>query len=182
MIDVYWPTSAPASIAVSVNSGRVAPAPARPVAPVGPVVPAPVAPAGPVYQAGTLSGNPVAMAAGLANLELISAEGFFERLTATTQSLVDGIGEAASEAGVPLLTTRVGGMFGLFFTTADRIVNFEQVSGCDIEAFRRFFHLMLERGIYLAPSAYEAGFVSAAHTGEHVEATIQAAREAFALL
>jgi glutamate-1-semialdehyde 2,1-aminomutase len=141
-----------------------------------------VAPAGPVYQAGTLSGNPVAMAAGLANLELISAEGFFERLTATTQSLVDGIGEAASEAGVPLLTTRVGGMFGLFFTTADRIVNFEQVSGCDIEAFRRFFHLMLERGIYLAPSAYEAGFVSAAHTGEHVEATIQAAREAFALL
>ena len=141
-----------------------------------------VAPAGPVYQAGTLSGNPVAMAAGLANLELISTEGFFERLAVTTQSLLDGIGQAASDAGVPLLTTQVGGMFGLFFTDADRIVNFAQVSGCDIEAFRRFFHLMLERGVYLAPSAYEAGFVSAAHGSEHIDATISAAREAFTLL
>jgi glutamate-1-semialdehyde 2,1-aminomutase len=141
-----------------------------------------VAPSGPVYQAGTLSGNPVAMAAGLANLELISREGFFEDLEAKTRTLVDGIARAAETAGVPVLTTQVGGMFGMFFTDAGRIVNFAEVSECDVDAFRRFFHLMLERGVYLAPSAFEAGFVSAAHTEDHIAATIAAAGESFGQL
>jgi len=139
-----------------------------------------IAPGGPVYQAGTLSGNPVAMAAGLANLDLISAEGFYEALTKTTSALLAGIKREADEAGVSLLTTQVGGMFGLFFTRAEQVINFAQAGRCDTESFKRFFHLMLERGVYLAPSAYEAGFVSSAHTEEHVEATVGAAREAFA--
>jgi glutamate-1-semialdehyde 2,1-aminomutase len=138
-----------------------------------------VAPSGPVYQAGTLSGNPVAMAAGLANLRLISCEGFFEKLTRSTTRLVTGIQEVADQAGVPFTTTRVGGMFGLFFTDAGRVVNFAQAGKVDVDAFRVFYHLMLERGVYLAPSAYEAGFVSSAHTDEHIESTIAAARESF---
>jgi glutamate-1-semialdehyde 2,1-aminomutase len=138
-----------------------------------------VAPSGPVYQAGTLSGNPVAMAAGLANLRLISREGFFEKLTRSTAKLVTGIQEVADQAGVPFTTTRVGGMFGLFFTGEERVVNFAQAGKVDINAFRVFYHRMLERGVYLAPSAYEAGFVSSAHTDEHIEATITAARESF---
>lgn len=138
-----------------------------------------IAPSGPVYQAGTLSGNPVAMAAGLANLELICAEGFYERLTQTTSELLAGIRGEAEQAGIPLLTTQVGGMFGLFFTRADAVVNFAEAGQCDVAAFKRFFHAMLERGVYLAPSAYEAGFVSSAHTQEHIQATIHAAREAF---
>jgi glutamate-1-semialdehyde 2,1-aminomutase len=139
-----------------------------------------VAPSGPVYQAGTLSGNPVAMAAGLANLDLITVEGFYQELTKTTRQLLAGIEREAAAAGIPLLTTQAGAMFGLFFTTAKQIVNFAQAGQCDTAAFKRFFHLMLERGIYLAPSAYEAGFVSSAHSGEHIAATIKAAREAFA--
>ena len=138
-----------------------------------------VAPSGPVYQAGTLSGNPVAMAAGLANLDLISRDGFFEELTARTTRLVSGIQQMADQAGVPLLTTQVGGMFGMFFTDADRIVNFAEAGSCDVDAFKAFYHLMLERGIYLAPSAFEVGFVSSAHSDEHIEATIAAARESF---
>jgi len=141
-----------------------------------------VAPSGPVYQAGTLSGNPVAMAAGLANLALISRPGFFEKLESTTARLVNGIQQAADEAGVPFTTTRVGGMFGLFFTDAERVVNFAQAGKCNVDAFRAFFHLMLDRGVYLAPSAYEAGFVSSAHTSDHIDATIAAARESFDLL
>jgi glutamate-1-semialdehyde 2,1-aminomutase len=141
-----------------------------------------VAPSGPVYQAGTLSGNPVAMAAGLANLELISQPGFFDDLTARAFRLTDGIQEAADDAGVPLLTTCVGGMFGIFFTTAVQVVNFAEAGNCDTDAFKAYFHLMLESGIYLAPSAFEAGFISSAHTEEHIDATITAAREAFALL
>jgi len=141
-----------------------------------------VAPSGPVYQAGTLSGNPVAMAAGLANLEIISRPGFFERLTERTSALVDGISNAAAEAGVPFTTTQVGGMFGLFFTAEERVVNFDQSGSCDVEAFKVFFHAMLDRGVYLAPSAFEAGFVSSAHEPEHVEQTVDAAREAFALV
>jgi len=141
-----------------------------------------VAPSGPVYQAGTLSGNPVAMAAGLANLELICSEGFYQALTGQTQALLTGLQREADGAGIPLLTTQVGGMFGLFFTSAKQVINFAQAGQCDGAAFRRFFHLMLERGVYLAPSAFEAGFVSSAHTSEHIEATINAAREAFALL
>jgi glutamate-1-semialdehyde 2,1-aminomutase len=141
-----------------------------------------VAPSGPVYQAGTLSGNPVAMAAGLANLELISQPGFFDDLAARTTALLDGIAAAAADAGVPLQTTQAGGMFGLFFTAEERVVNFAEAGACDVEEFKTFFHAMLDRGVYLAPSAFEAGFVSSAHTAEHIEATVAAAREAFALL
>jgi len=141
-----------------------------------------VAPSGPVYQAGTLSGNPVAMAAGLANLELICQDGFFEELSGKTRQLACGLQQAADAAGVPLLTTCVGGMFGVFFTGARKVVNFAEAGNCDVAAFKRFFHLMLERGIYLAPSAFEAGFVSSAHTQEHIDATVAAARESFARL
>jgi len=138
-----------------------------------------VAPSGPVYQAGTLSGNPVAMAAGLATLEQITAPGFYETLGATTRALTDGMQRAADGAGVPFTTTRAGGMFGLFFSDADRIVNFEQAGAVDVDRFRVFYHAMLERGVYLAPSAFEAGFVSSAHGEEHIAATLEAAREAF---
>jgi len=139
-----------------------------------------VAPIGPVYQAGTLSGNPIAMAAGLANLELISKKGFFEDLADRTEALTCGLQQAADAAGVPVLTTRVGGMFGLFFTDAKKVVNFAEAGKCDTDAFKVFFHLMLERGVNLAPSAYETGFVSSAHTDEHINATVAAARESFA--
>ena len=139
-----------------------------------------VAPSGPVYQAGTLSGNPVAMAAGLANLELVSQPGFFDDLTARTLSLTDGIQQAAEDAGVPFLASCVGGMFGLLFTKQKQVVNFAEVGNCDTDAFKVFFHSMLERGIYLAPSAFESGFISSAHTDDHIAATIVAASEAFA--
>ena len=141
-----------------------------------------VAPSGPVYQAGTLSGNPVAMAAGLANLALISRHGFFEDLSSRTAELVSGLRQAAEDAGVPVVTTQVGGMFGLFFTDAGRVINFAQAGQCDGEAFRAFFHRMLERGVYLAPSAFEAGFVSSAHSPAHIATTVAAARESFATL
>jgi glutamate-1-semialdehyde 2,1-aminomutase len=138
-----------------------------------------VAPSGPVYQAGTLSGNPVAMAAGLANLDLITRDGFFENLSIKTTRLVDGIQQAADQAGIPFKTTRVGGMFGLFFTDAKQVVNFAEAGQCDVEAFKSFYHRMLDRGVYLAPSAYETGFMSSAHTNDHIDATIAAARESF---
>ena len=138
-----------------------------------------VAPSGPVYQAGTLSGNPVAMAAGLANLDLITREGFFEDLEIKTMRLVDGVQMAADQAGVPFRTTRVGGMFGLFFTDAEQVINFAEAGQCNVDAFKSFYHAMLDRGVYLAPSAYEAGFISSAHTQEHIDATIAAARESF---
>jgi glutamate-1-semialdehyde 2,1-aminomutase len=141
-----------------------------------------VSPSGPVYQAGTLSGNPVAMAAGLANLELITRDGFFEKLAAKTGMLVEGIQLAADQAGIPFRTTRVGGMFGLFFTDAEKVVNFAEAGRCDVDAFKLFYHMMLERGVYLAPSAFEAGFVSSAHTDEQIEATIAAAAESFSRL
>jgi len=139
-----------------------------------------VAPSGPVYQAGTLSGNPVAMAAGLANLELISQPGFFDDLTARALRLTAGIQEAADDAGVPFLASYVGGMFGLLFTTQKKVVNFAEVGNCDTAAFKLFFHSMLKRGVYLAPSAFEAGFISSAHTDQHIATTIGAASEAFA--
>ncbi|MFZ7095829.1 glutamate-1-semialdehyde 2,1-aminomutase [Luteimonas dalianensis] len=137
-----------------------------------------VSPAGPIYQAGTLSGNPVAMAAGLAMLELVQEPGFHDRLEATSNALCDGFEAAAREAGVALTTNRVGAMFGLFFT--DRKVDtFADATACDIDAFNRFFHAMLERGVFLAPSAYEAGFISSAHDEAVIDATVEAAREAF---
>lgn len=138
-----------------------------------------VAPSGPVYQAGTLSGNPVAMAAGLATLDQISKPGFYESLSDKTRMLTEGMQAEADFAGVAFTTTAVGGMFGLYFSSAKKIINFEQSGAVDVEMFRRFFHAMLDNGVYLAPSAYEAGFISSAHTEEHISATLNAAREAF---
>jgi glutamate-1-semialdehyde 2,1-aminomutase len=139
-----------------------------------------VAPSGPVYQAGTLSGNPVAMAAGLATLDLITEPGFYEELSRKTESLTCGILATADAAGIPVTRTRVGGMFGLFFTREQQIRNFEQAGRVDTDMFKAFYHAMLSRGVYLAPSAYEAGFVSQAHTDELIQATVRAASESFA--
>jgi glutamate-1-semialdehyde 2,1-aminomutase len=139
-----------------------------------------LAPVGPVYQAGTLSGNPVAVTAGLATLKHVLRPGFFERLGETTKALTEGLAREAANAGMAFSAASLGGMFGLFFrATAPR--TFVEVMQCDRDAFNRFFHAMLERGIYLAPSAYEAGFVSSAHGGPEITATLAAAREAFAL-
>ncbi len=134
-----------------------------------------VAPAGPVYQAGTLSGNPVAMAAGIANLELISEPGFYEGLSLTTAELAAGLKNAATQAGIPMTTVAVGGMFGFFFTDQDAVTNFDQAAACNLERFKTFFTHMLKEGIYLAPSAFEAGFVSSAHTRQDIDQTIAAA-------
>ena len=136
-----------------------------------------IAPDGPVYQAGTLSGNPVAMSAGLTTLNLISAPGFFEELTETTNTLVNGLQEVADAAGIPFTTNAIGGMFGLFFTEEGSVTSFEQVMGCNQERFNSFFHGMLEQGIYLAPSSFEAGFVSKAHSDEDIETTIMSAKK-----
>ncbi len=141
-----------------------------------------LAPLGPVYQAGTLSGNPVAMTAGLKTLELISVPGFHQRLQAVTDDLLRRLAAAAAAAGVPFATNHVCGMFGLFFTTQPRVESFDQVMACDVERFKRFFHLMLNEGVYLAPSAFEAGFLSAAHGGAEIDATVAAASRAFAAL
>ena len=137
-----------------------------------------VAPEGPVYQAGTLSGNPVAMAAGIANLKLLREEGFYERLEAKTRQLTDGVKQAADNAGVPMSTVAVGGMFGLFFTEAPEVTNFEQAAACNLDHFKAFFTQMLESGIYLAPSAFEAGFVSIKHSEADIAETVGAASEA----
>ncbi|HSQ69769.1 MAG TPA: glutamate-1-semialdehyde 2,1-aminomutase [Steroidobacteraceae bacterium] len=139
-----------------------------------------LAPLGPVYQAGTLSGNPVAMAAGLATLEGIEAAGFHAALAAATGHLVEGIAAAAARSGVPLATNHVCGMFGLFFTDASAVTSYSGATACDVERFKRFFHGMLEEGVYLAPSAFEAGFVSGAHGTREIEATIEAAGRVFA--
>ncbi|MEP7068869.1 MAG: glutamate-1-semialdehyde 2,1-aminomutase, partial [Usitatibacter sp.] len=138
-----------------------------------------LAPVGPVYQAGTLSGNPVAVSAGLATLKQVLAPGFFERLGATTSALVEGLGREARAAGAVFSGASLGGMFGLFFR-ATPPASFAQVMETDRDAFNRFFHAMLERGVYLAPSAFEAGFVSSAHGPAELEATFAAARSAFA--
>ncbi len=140
-----------------------------------------VAPAGPIYQAGTLSGNPVAMAAGLALLEVIQAEGFYAQLTQRTRALLAGLQSAADAAGVPFSTQQAGAMFGLFFS-AERVDSYAAATRADTAAFNRFFQGMLERGVYLAPSAFEAGFLSSAHDEAVIEATLAAARESFAAL
>ena len=137
-----------------------------------------IAPSGPIYQAGTLSGNPVAMAAGLAMLELIQVPGFHADLERRTHALCDGLETAARDAGVALTTNRVGGMFGLFFSS-EQVDTYAQAIACDTAAFNRFFHAMLERGVYFAPSAFEAGFMSSAHGDGEIARTIDAAREAF---
>ncbi len=142
-----------------------------------------LAPLGPVYQAGTLSGNPVAMAAGLATMKLIEEPGFYEGISAKVERLVNGIMAEARKAGVPMSENHVGGMFGLFFTEEQQITSFAQVAEkCDSERFSKFFHGMLEEGVYLAPSAFEAGFVSSAHTDEDIDATIAAAGRVLAKL
>ncbi len=138
-----------------------------------------IAPDGPVYQAGTLSGNPLAMAAGLATLQAVARPGFHEALAARTHAFCDGLQSHARAAGIPFLAQAVGGMFGLFFTAADRITHFSQVMACDVGRFRRFFHGMLAAGVYLAPSAFEAGFVSAAHSDADIEASVAAAAAVF---
>jgi len=137
-----------------------------------------LAPLGPIYQAGTLSGNPVAMTAGLATLELIAAPGFHAELAARTRRLCDGLVAAAGAAGIPLTANHVGGMFGIFFTSGT-VTTHAQATACDIERFKAFFHGMLAEGVYLAPSAFEAGFMSSAHTEEDIEATLTAARRVF---
>ncbi len=141
-----------------------------------------LAPIGPVYQAGTLSGNPVAMSAGLKNLEIVSRENFYEDLTAKTRSLLEGLQQRADAAGVSFTTSQVGGMFGLFFTDAEQVNSFAEVTQCDIDAFKTFFHGMLDNGVNLAPSAYEAGFVSSAHSDADIAATLEAAEKAFSLV
>jgi glutamate-1-semialdehyde 2,1-aminomutase len=141
-----------------------------------------ISPLGPIYQAGTLSGNPVAMAAGLATLELISRPGFYDDLGIRARKLTAGLLDLAHSSDVSMTANQVGGMFGIFFTNAERVTNFAQATGCDAEQFKSFFHAMLERGVYLAPSAFEAGFISAAHGDEEIGATLSAAAEAFAEL
>ena len=141
-----------------------------------------IAPLGPVYQAGTLSGNPLSLAAGLATLELATADGVEEQLDATARRLVNGLQAAADRAGIAFTTNQVGGMFGCFFSPESAISRFSQVSGCDMERFRRFYHGMLDAGVYLAPSAFEAGFVSSAHTDAVIDETLERAARVFAAL
>ena len=141
-----------------------------------------IAPTGPVYQAGTLSGNPIAMAAGLACLTELSKAGNEEKLAEKTKTLAEGLKALAIKHNVPFVVQYVGGMFGLFFTEQTEVTSFQEVMKCDAAKFNRFFHLMLEQGIYLAPSAFEAGFMSLAHSDADIEATLQAADKAFAQL
>ena len=141
-----------------------------------------LAPTGPVYQAGTLSGNPIAMAAGYACLTEVSQVGVHQTLTELTEMLAAGLLHAAQEENIPLVVNNVGGMFGLFFTDAPAVTCYQDVMQCDVERFKRFFHLMLEEGVYLAPSAFEAGFMSVAHSKEDIQRTIDAARRCFAKL
>ena len=137
-----------------------------------------LAPLGPIYQAGTLSGNPVAMAAGMATLQLLREDGFFTELTRVTSKLVQGLETMAREKGIAIITHQVGGMFGFFFTDQTRITSLEDVMACDQSRFKAFFHAMLNRGVYLAPSAFEAGFVSIAHTDAVIDDTLERTREA----
>ncbi len=133
-----------------------------------------IAPLGPVYQAGTLSGNPVAMAAGLTTLKLLQEPGFYDRLSAKTQAVTSGMQAIADKLGIPFTTNQVGGMFGFFFSTEKQITRYDQVVAGDIERFKKFFHGMLRQGVYLAPSAFEASFVSIAHGEEDIAATLTA--------
>ena len=138
-----------------------------------------LAPIGPVYQAGTLSGNPLAMAAGLAMMKSVQQDGLYEQLAARVEQLCNGVQAAADKHGIPFTTNNAGSMFGFFFTTAKKVSTFAQVCECDQEVFKAFFHGMLEQGVYLAPSAFEAGFMSAAHSAADVDETITAAETVF---
>ncbi|MHC3492122.1 glutamate-1-semialdehyde 2,1-aminomutase [Pectobacterium brasiliense] len=141
-----------------------------------------LAPTGPVYQAGTLSGNPIAMAAGFACLTEVAKPGVHEKLTALTNQLADGLLAAAKAENIPLVVNQAGGMFGLFFTDAESVTCYQDVMKCDVKRFKLFFHMMLEEGIYLAPSAFEAGFMSLAHTPQDIDRTIEAAQLCFSRL
>jgi glutamate-1-semialdehyde 2,1-aminomutase len=141
-----------------------------------------ISPLGPVYQAGTLSGNPLAMTAGLTTLNAISEPGFHDKLSAKVQRLTEGLKQAADEAGIPLTVQSAGAMFGLFFTETESVSRFDQVMDCDAERFKHFFQGMLKEGVYLAPSAFEAGFVSAALSDEDIDHTIAAAKKVMATL
>jgi glutamate-1-semialdehyde 2,1-aminomutase len=141
-----------------------------------------ISPLGPVYQAGTLSGNPVAMASGLATLDIISESGFYEGLFARTTQLCEGMQASADKAGIPFTTNHLGSMFGFFFTEDEKVTQYPQVIGANVEQFNQFFHAMLDEGVYLAPASFEAGFMSSAHTDEDINATIAAADRAFASL
>ncbi len=134
-----------------------------------------IAPLGPIYQAGTLSGNPVAMTAGLTTLNLVSQTGFYEPIFEKTSALMAGLQERADDAGIPFTTNHIGTMFGIFFTAAETVNNYQQVMACDTERFGKFFHGMLQEGVYLAPASYEAGFMSAAHTETDIQFTLDAA-------
>jgi len=138
-----------------------------------------LAPTGPVYQAGTLSGNPIAMTAGLKTLEIISRDGFYEDLDAKTERMLKGIQAAANEYNIPFTSNQVGAMFGLFFSEDAHITSYQQVVACNVSRFNAFFHEMLARGVNLAPSAFEAGFVSSAHTEQDIEDTVKAAKNVF---
>jgi len=141
-----------------------------------------IAPLGGVYQAGTLAGSPLAVAAGLAMLNVISKPGFFDELAARTTTLLNGLQERANQAGIPFTTNQVGAMFGCFFTEKKPVSHFSQVMSCDTERFKHYFHSMLDNGVYLAPSAFEAGFVSSAHGDKEIQLTLDAAEKAFASL
>ena len=142
-----------------------------------------IAPLGPVYQAGTLSGNPLSMASGLAMLSVLEADDlFYQNLSESTEYLVNGIVAAANRNNVPLTSNNVGGMFGLFFSSEEKVTNFSQASNCDLESFKKFYKSMIRQGVYFAPSAYEAGFISAAHSKEELDRTIDAASVAFSKL
>ncbi len=141
-----------------------------------------LSPTGPVYQAGTLAGNPVAMAAGLAVMEQIEQPGVYEQLGQRTTALTEGLKQRAEQAGLPFTTNAAGSMFGYFFTADGPVRRFSQVTACDTDRFNRFFHGMLDEGVYLAPSAFEAGFMSLAHTEADIEATLAAAERVMARL
>lgn len=141
-----------------------------------------LSPSGPVYQAGTLSGNPIGMAAGMAMLDIITQTGFYSELTQKTTEFLEGMQAVADHNGIKMTTNQVGGMFGLFFTDAEKVENYAQATACNTEVFNAFFHGMLDRGINLAPSAFESGFLSSAHTDEDIQTTVQAANEVFATL
>ncbi|MAD53853.1 glutamate-1-semialdehyde 2,1-aminomutase [Idiomarina sp. UBA3162] len=141
-----------------------------------------IAPTGPVYQAGTLSGNPVAMSAGLAALSQLSQEGLYEQLYARVDQLLDGMQQLADEAGIPFTTNRAGSMFGFFFTKEKQVTSYKQATECNMAHFKAFYHSMLKQGVYLAPSAFEGGFMSAAHSEQDIEDTLAAAKIAFSEL
>ena len=141
-----------------------------------------IAPVGPVYQAGTLSGNPIAMAAGLMTLKKLDQPNFYEKLFDSTNKLAAGLQTAANEAGIPFTTNSVGSMWGCFFTTAEKVKNYQQVMAGNIDAFNMFFHGMLKSGVYLAPACYEAGFLSIAHSEQDIDETVAHASEVFKTL